>query len=258
MQANSGNPWHTFGDELVIAGESSLTVPDGDGGEVPRQAEREVADQRFRESGARTHGSRTVASSVLNLAAGIYNEGLSQMPGLSLAVGVYRYVSGDGRDLVAMIEDTTGLDTGVDRYSTEYGAMAEGTSIPRLFFMAALGGLSGRFSPAGGGGGGSGGGGGPGGGGGGSGRGRNHFRPAPEAEGRPHTMFRRNPSTDRIENYQTYDAAGAAGGNRRFRGTGRPHGGVEPPLVLEPRSGRPGGRPSRARPARPDELPRGF
>jgi RHS repeat-associated protein len=257
-QDADGNPWHTFGDELVIAGESSLTVPDGDGGEVPRQAEREVADQRFRESGARTHGSRTVASSVLNLAAGIYNEGLSQMPGLSLAVGVYRYVSGDGRDLVAMIEDTTGLDTGVDRYSTEYGAMAEGTSIPRLFFMAALGGLSGRFSPAGGGGGGSGGGGGPGGGGGGSGRGRNHFRPAPEAEGRPHTMFRRNPSTDRIENYQTYDAAGAAGGNRRFRGTGRPHGGVEPPLVLEPRSGRPGGRPSRARPARPDELPRGF
>lgn len=92
---------------------------------------------------------------------------------------------------------------------------------------------------------------------GGGGRGANHLAPHPDAEG-PHTSFRRNPETNRIEHYQTFDSEGTAGGNKRFRGTGRPHGGVDPPLVLEPKPGHPGRRPNRARPAKPEERPRGF
>ena len=93
---------------------------------------------------------------------------------------------------------------------------------------------------------------------GGGGRGANFYRPDPDAAGAPHTVFRTNRQTGRIENYETFDPLGLSGGNKRFRGSGTPHGGVEPPLVLEPRSGHPGGRPSRARPARTDELPLGF
>ena len=96
------------------------------------------------------------------------------------------------------------------------------------------------------------------GGGGGGGRNRNHLRPDPRAGDAPHTVFRTNPETGRIENYQTFDPHGQVGGNKRFRGTGKTHSGVEPPLVLEPPRGHPRGNPTRSRPARPDELPRGF
>jgi len=91
-----------------------------------------------------------------------------------------------------------------------------------------------------------------------AGRGSNKLRPHPAAEGAPHTTFRRNPQTGRIEHYQTFDPEGTAGGNKRFRGTGKDHGGVHTPLVVEPRPGHPGGTPNRARPARPGELPNGF
>jgi RHS repeat-associated protein len=92
-----------------------------------------------------------------------------------------------------------------------------------------------------------------------SGRGRSasFFRPHQDAAG-PHTVFRRNPLSGRIEHYQTFDEAGVAGGNRRFRGTGSAHGGLEAPLVLVPRPGHPGGRPYRARVPEPWEYPAGF
>jgi RHS repeat-associated protein len=90
------------------------------------------------------------------------------------------------------------------------------------------------------------------------GRGTNLLRRNPAAGARPHTAFRRNPDTGRIDNYETYDSSGAAGGNKRFRGTGRPHGGQDPSLILEPKPGHPDATPNRARPARPDELPQGY
>jgi hypothetical protein len=80
----------------------------------------------------------------------------------------------------------------------------------------------------------------------------------PNAEG-AHTVFRIDPSTGRISNYETFDSLGLAGGNRRFRGTGKPHGGHKPPISYEPihRYG-PDGKPTRARPARPEEIPLGH
>ena len=52
-----------------------------------------------------------------------------------------------------------------------------------------------------------------------------------------------------------------AAGNpvKRFRGEGKPHGGKDPPLVLEPKPGKgPGSQPKVPRPPRPDELPKGY
>ena len=90
------------------------------------------------------------------------------------------------------------------------------------------------------------------------GRHKNFFKEDVEAGGNPHTRFRRNPDNDSIEHYETFDPTGSAGGNKRFRGTGPEHSGVEPPLILEPRPGHPGGKANRSRPARPDETPRGY
>lgn len=89
------------------------------------------------------------------------------------------------------------------------------------------------------------------------GRQKNYFIRDIEAGGNPHTRFRRNPETGRIEHYQTFDSTGSAGGNKRFRGTGPEHSGVDPPLILEPKPRHPGGNPNRSRPARPDETPQG-
>jgi hypothetical protein len=46
---------------------------------------------------------------------------------------------------------------------------------------------------------------------------------------------------------------------KRFRGEGGPHGGQEPPFVLEPKPGKgPGSPPTVPRPPRPNELPPGY
>jgi hypothetical protein len=86
---------------------------------------------------------------------------------------------------------------------------------------------------------------------------------APDAEARgPHTSFRRDPKTGRVTNYETYDlnpVTGQFAPELRFRGAGDPHGGVDPPLVLERRPGKgPGSKPVVPRPARPEERPRGY
>ena len=91
------------------------------------------------------------------------------------------------------------------------------------------------------------------------GRHKNYFKRDIDAGGNPHTRFRRNPDSGRIEHYETFDPTGSAGGNKRFRGTGPTHKNVKPPLILEPRRPqRPGTKPNKARPARPDETPREY
>ncbi len=72
----------------------------------------------------------------------------------------------------------------------------------------------------------------------------------------PHTGFKRDPETGKITGYTEFDATGNP--VKRFRGEGGSHGGVDPPLVLEPKPGKgPGSPPNRGRPARPDEIPGG-
>jgi RHS repeat-associated protein len=81
----------------------------------------------------------------------------------------------------------------------------------------------------------------------------NKVQPLPNAG--PHTGFKRDPETGKITGYTEFDAAGNA--IRRFRGTGKPHGGVDPPLILEPAPGKGPGAPlNRARPAEPGEIPK--
>ena len=86
-------------------------------------------------------------------------------------------------------------------------------------------------------------------------RGRvNKVRPV-EGAG-PHTGLKRDPKTGKITGYTEFDDAGNP--VKRFRGEGSPHGGVHPPLVLEPKPGKGPGAPlNRARPARADEIPGG-
>jgi hypothetical protein len=76
----------------------------------------------------------------------------------------------------------------------------------------------------------------------------------PEALG-PHSVFKRDPF-GRVNGYTTYGADGRA--VKRFRGTGRPHGGMEPPIVYELRPGKVGGRPVVPREPEPWELPSGY
>jgi uncharacterized protein RhaS with RHS repeats len=72
----------------------------------------------------------------------------------------------------------------------------------------------------------------------------------------PHTSFKRDPQSGNISGYTEFDDAGKA--VKRFRAEGKTHGGVEPPLVLEPKPGKGAGAPlNRGRPARPDEIPGG-
>lgn len=88
----------------------------------------------------------------------------------------------------------------------------------------------------------------------------NRMEPVQDASG-PHTSFKRN-QQGRVTGYETYDVnpnTGRFGAERRFRGEGGPHGGVEPPFILERAPGKgPGARPVVPRPARPEELPRGY
>jgi RHS repeat-associated protein len=81
----------------------------------------------------------------------------------------------------------------------------------------------------------------------------NKVRPVPGATG-PHSVPKRDPHTGKVTGYTEYGPNGQP--VKRFRGQGKPHGGVQPPLVLEPT--KPGGRPKRARPAHPDETPKGL
>ena len=88
----------------------------------------------------------------------------------------------------------------------------------------------------------------------------NKLSPVDDAVG-PHTSFRRD-QNGRVTNYETYDLnprTGEWGSEKRFRGEGKLHGGVEPPLILE----RPEGKGSGARPTVPRqpeswELPRRY
>ena len=52
----------------------------------------------------------------------------------------------------------------------------------------------------------------------------------------PHTGFKRDPQTSKITGYTEFDAAGNP--VKRFRLDGKPHGGVDPPYVLEPKRGK--------------------
>lgn len=77
----------------------------------------------------------------------------------------------------------------------------------------------------------------------------------------PHTSFRRG-EDGRITNYETYDLnprTGEWGAEKRFRGEGKPHGGVDTPLILERPDGKgPGARPTMPREPYPWELPGGY
>ncbi len=90
--------------------------------------------------------------------------------------------------------------------------------------------------------------------------GPNIFKPLPDVAG-PYTMFRVDPNTGIIQNYQTYELNPYTGQyvpTLRFRGAGMPHAGVDPPLVLEPAPGKGlGSIPNTARPALPSEIPGG-
>jgi hypothetical protein len=83
----------------------------------------------------------------------------------------------------------------------------------------------------------------------------NKLGPDPDAVG-PHTRFKTDQS-GKVTGYTEFDGAGNA--VKRFRGTGKPHGGQEPPFVLEPKPGKgPGAPPKVPRPPRADELPNGY
>jgi len=84
----------------------------------------------------------------------------------------------------------------------------------------------------------------------------NKLGPNPKAEG-PHTQFKTDPKKGKVTGYTEFDAAGNP--VKRFRGQGKPHGGTEPPFILEPKPGKgPGAPPKVPRQPRPDELPRGY
>ncbi len=85
----------------------------------------------------------------------------------------------------------------------------------------------------------------------------NKLGPDPNATG-PHSTYRVAPNGT-IQNYETYEqnpATGTYDPLLRYRGTGKPHGGVEPPLILERPAGKgPGSTPNVPRPALPSEIP---
>jgi RHS repeat-associated protein len=89
-------------------------------------------------------------------------------------------------------------------------------------------------------------------------RGADPLRPDPNAEG-PHSTFRRD-SSGQVQHYETYEQnekTGKYDPKLRFRGVGKPHGGVKTPLVLEREPGKGAGSvPNRARPALPNEIPK--
>jgi hypothetical protein len=84
----------------------------------------------------------------------------------------------------------------------------------------------------------------------------NKLGPDPKAEG-PHTQFKRDPNTGKVTGYTEFDGAGNP--VKRFRGEGKPHGGTEPPFILEPKADKgPGSPPKVPRTPRSDELPKGY
>ena len=88
----------------------------------------------------------------------------------------------------------------------------------------------------------------------------NKLAPVEDAAG-PHTSFRRGPD-GKISNYETHDKnphTGEWGAAERFRGEGKEHGGVEPPLILDRPAGKgPGSRPNVPRKPEASELPKGY
>jgi hypothetical protein len=83
----------------------------------------------------------------------------------------------------------------------------------------------------------------------------NKVGPDPSAQG-PHSVAKRGPS-GKVTGYTEFDAAGNP--VKRFRGEGGPHGGMDPPFILEPKPGKgPGSTPKVPRLPRPDELPPGY
>ncbi|TWB08265.1 RHS repeat-associated protein [Nitrospirillum amazonense] len=92
----------------------------------------------------------------------------------------------------------------------------------------------------------------------GGGRGPEKLSPDPNAEG-PHSSFRRDADTGEIDNYETYEKNPYTDKyvpEKRYRGNGKPHGGVEPPLVLEREEGKGPGAPVKVpRSANPSEIP---
>jgi hypothetical protein len=83
-------------------------------------------------------------------------------------------------------------------------------------------------------------------------RGQN-VAPDPNAQGAAHSVAKRD-AKGNVTGYTTFDANGNA--VSRFRGQGKSHGGVEPPIVYEAKPGKGAGAPlNRARPARPEEIP---
>jgi uncharacterized protein RhaS with RHS repeats len=87
----------------------------------------------------------------------------------------------------------------------------------------------------------------------------NPLAPAEGAVG-PHSSFRYSPE-GLIQNYSTYQQNPVTGGYDpvlRYRGIGLPHGGVEPPLILDLQPGKGlGSTPIVPRPALPFEIPGG-
>lgn len=82
------------------------------------------------------------------------------------------------------------------------------------------------------------------------------LKPDPKAEGRPHTRFKTD-AKGKVTGYTEFDAAGNP--VKRFRGQGKPHGGTDPPFILESKPGKGPGAPLKVpRKPRSDELPRGY
>ncbi|MEX2548468.1 MAG: polymorphic toxin-type HINT domain-containing protein [Chloroflexota bacterium] len=88
----------------------------------------------------------------------------------------------------------------------------------------------------------------------------NLMKPDPRAEGMPHTVFKRNPVTQRVEHYSWYrqvNAYGIQNAKLRFRGSGRePHGGGPLPVVYRPKT--PGSRPVVRSTVRSYDVSRGY
>jgi len=83
----------------------------------------------------------------------------------------------------------------------------------------------------------------------------NKLGPDPGAQG-AHTRFKRGPD-GKVQGYTEFDAQGNS--VKRFRGSGRQHGGQEPPLILEPKPGKGPGSPLKVpRTPKPEELPSGY
>jgi Bacterial toxin 24 len=77
--------------------------------------------------------------------------------------------------------------------------------------------------------------------------------PDPAAEG-AHSVPKPASAGGAKNGYTEYDKNGNP--QKRYRGSGRPHGGVDPPYILEPKAGKgPGAKPIVPRPATPEEIP---